>query len=53
MNSDIEEALADVMRLREDYNEGRNGITSADVWNAHNTLADLLWALQQATGDEG
>jgi hypothetical protein len=39
---DLQDALNDVRRLKEDYNEGRNNVTSSDVWVAHGYLADTV-----------
>jgi hypothetical protein len=38
---DLQKALDDVRRLKEDYNEGRNDVTSSDVWVAKGYLSDV------------
>ena len=39
---ELQKALDDVLRLKEDYNEGQNDITSSDVWVAQGHLADVV-----------
>ena len=39
---DLQNALNDVRRLKEDFNEGRNNVISADVWVAQGYLADVV-----------
>ena len=39
---ELQKALDDVRRLKEDYNEGKNDITSSDVWVAQGYLADVV-----------
>ena len=39
---DLQDALDDVHRLKEDYNEEKNDVTSSDVWVAQGYLADTV-----------
>lgn len=40
--AELQDAVNDVRRLREDYNLGRNGVTSSDVWVAQGYLTDVV-----------
>ena len=50
-DKNIKEALNDVLRLREDFNDFKDGITSADLWNAYSSLVDAVKASLEPTSD--